>query len=515
MEVLKNFELNNKVLEDFDTLMTYHLNQVEELTIKEIFIDPKLYNIISLCINVKTLIIEGDMRVDTNKIVYNLCKPELLENIVFDSVKLPTNKVISRFTNLHTISFNNIKFSDISEFFNQIGNKDTVIALRLENVDMRKNSINICSAFENLQFLNINNVINCKFDDFSFLINNPKIERINIQNIKLSFNQINTLCKIKCRKTIDVSIDTDEKCEIENSFEINDENVAYLTVNITDLEKTIDDVNFYKINKLCIILDDNIDLNIYMKTLKKIKNNVSIAIKDILYLDLETTTKLRDRIHVECINILENEYEFNIKYTYPIDDYIILRKEFDKIQNQVVETDSEMDKFFAVYDYFKKNYKLVESSDNDDLEDAIINHNCVYNLFAVILNSSLGLLNIESKVIEGTILDNPQIVTWNQVKLDGNWYNLDLALEMQAKSNKKIKLDYILKNYLYTDVQFYKNHSPIRGEPELCNTVFENSKTNDKNANKDNDENNITKKIFNKFKNLNKSNRKGKRYATK
>ena len=74
MKVLKKFELNNKVLEDFDTLMTYHLDQVEELSIKEISINPKLYNIISLCINVKTLIIEGDLRIDTNKIVYNLWK---------------------------------------------------------------------------------------------------------------------------------------------------------------------------------------------------------------------------------------------------------------------------------------------------------------------------------------------------------------------------------------------------------------------------------------------------------
>lgn len=518
MNILKNFELNNKVLDDFDTLMTYHLDRVEELTIKEISINPKLYNIISLCINVKTLIIEGDMRVDTNKIVYNLCKPELLENIIFNSVKLPTNKIIGRFTNLHTISLSNIKFSDVNAFFNQIGNKDSVIALKLDNVDLRNNSINICSEFKNLQFLNIDNLSNCKFDDFSFLINNPKIERINIQNIKISFEHINTLCKIKCRKNIEVSIDTNEKCEIENSFEVDDENIVYLIVNITDLEKTIDNVNFYKINKLCIILDDKIDLNIYMKTLKKIKNNVSIAIKDILYLDLETTKKLRDRIHVEYINILENRYEFNVKHTYSIDEYITLREEFDKIKAEVPETNSEIEKFLTLYEYFKKNYKLVEPSDNDDLEDAIINHNFVYNSVAIILNSALGLLNIESKVIDGTILDNSQTVTWNQVKLDGKWYNLDLALDMKYRADKKIKLGYLLKNYLYTDEQFYKAHNPQRGEPELCDTVFENGKINDKSSNKGNDENeenSITKKIFNKFKNLNKSNRKGKRYATK
>ena len=44
MEELKKFELNNKILEDFDKLMTYHLDKVEEIEINEIFINPKLYN---------------------------------------------------------------------------------------------------------------------------------------------------------------------------------------------------------------------------------------------------------------------------------------------------------------------------------------------------------------------------------------------------------------------------------------------------------------------------------------
>ena len=38
MNELKKFELNNKILENFDELMTFHLNQVEELLIKEILL---------------------------------------------------------------------------------------------------------------------------------------------------------------------------------------------------------------------------------------------------------------------------------------------------------------------------------------------------------------------------------------------------------------------------------------------------------------------------------------------
>ena len=223
-------------------------------------------------------------------------------------------------------------------------------------------------------------------------------------------------------------------------------------------------------------------------------------------MNLETTKKLRDRIHVEYINILENNGEFNIKYTYDIDKYIILRENFEKIKEEISEDDTEIDKFFTVYEYFKNEYKLIKQTDTDELEDAIINHNCVYNLFAVLLNSSLGLLDVESKVIEGTIGDDNEIVKWNQVKLDGKWYNLDLALDIFNKTNKKIKLNSILKNYLFTDEQFYKTHSPQKGNPELCDTSFNNDEKEEKN---------IAKRIFSKFKNIKKINRKDEEYDTK
>ena len=114
MEELKNFELNNRVLEDFDKIMSYHLDKVENLIIKEVFTNSKLFNIISLCTKLKSLTIEGDLRVDVNKIIFNICKPELLETLILNSVKLPTTKSFTKFTNLTTISLTNITFSDVN-----------------------------------------------------------------------------------------------------------------------------------------------------------------------------------------------------------------------------------------------------------------------------------------------------------------------------------------------------------------------------------------------------------------
>ena len=90
-ETLKKFELNNAVLEDFDALMSKHLDQIEELTISEIDAKSKLLNIVGLCINVQTLIIEGDERTNTNAIIANICKPELIQNLILNGVKIPSS----------------------------------------------------------------------------------------------------------------------------------------------------------------------------------------------------------------------------------------------------------------------------------------------------------------------------------------------------------------------------------------------------------------------------------------
>ena len=56
-EVLKKFKLDNKVFDNFDDLMSKHLDSVEELTISNIQNNSKYFNIISLFTGVKTLII--------------------------------------------------------------------------------------------------------------------------------------------------------------------------------------------------------------------------------------------------------------------------------------------------------------------------------------------------------------------------------------------------------------------------------------------------------------------------
>lgn len=194
-EYLRKFELNNTVLEDFDSLMEKHLDQIEELVVSEIDPKSKLLNIVGLCINVKTLIIEGDQRTNVNSIIANICKPELLQNLILDSVKIPSNFSFKKLTNLKMISLNNIRFCSVKSCLDEIINPEKIEALNFDEVDFTKNSIEIVSKFKNLKYLNLTKVLNCKLDNLEFLDKMQKLEKINIEDNLLDFTEINNLLK--------------------------------------------------------------------------------------------------------------------------------------------------------------------------------------------------------------------------------------------------------------------------------------------------------------------------------
>ena len=66
----KKFELNTKMLENFDCIMSTKLDEIEELKITGLDKGSKLLNIISLCANVKTLIMEGDQSLNSDKPIF-------------------------------------------------------------------------------------------------------------------------------------------------------------------------------------------------------------------------------------------------------------------------------------------------------------------------------------------------------------------------------------------------------------------------------------------------------------
>ena len=472
MEKLKKLRLDNKSLEKFDELMNFHLDKIEELEINEININPKLYNLISLCTNLKQLVIKGDLRVDVNKIIFNICRPENIDTLVLESVKLPTSKVFSKFVNLSTISLNNINFSNLLVFFNNLSNPDKIIALNLTNVDFGKNPISICNKFKNLKYFNLDNLKNCVFDSFDFIFDNKNMSRFEFCNNEINFDQINILTRGSYDKKIDVNIKTSDNCDILNSLEIKNKDIS-ITINTCDLDKIIDNISLYKLTNLFIILGNETEIGKYIKKFKKVKEKVTIAIRDISYFNVEDTRKFQDRLNVDFVNVLQSPEQLKITDSiqcYTVEEYIKIREEFDKIIELVSNCSTEFDKFNELYNYFKNKITLVD--EETDIKNIFVDKKSSYNYYSLAINSCLKVLGYESKVIRGSVGEDNNLL-WNQVKINNEWYNFDIAYELKIKNNKKF-LQYVFKSNLLNDEQFYKTHSPsLESEPEICYTELQ------------------------------------------
>jgi hypothetical protein len=298
-------------------------------------------------------------------------------------------------------------------------------------------------------------------------------------------------------------VKTSSKCLISNAFSIEEDEIA-LTVNTSDLEKCVDSVPLYKLNKLFLILENDIEIEKYIRKFKKVKETVTLAIKNISYLSVENANKFRDKLDVNFVNILDGNVKElslnNLKCSYLVDDYVEIREKFDEIIESLSKHDNDLDKFNELYNYFKNNVKYDENV--DEIKSVFIKQISSYNLYAIAMNSCLNALNIESKVIGGEVnLEKGYL--WNQVKLNGEWYNFDLGEVQKSKADKK-GWHYVFKGNLLNDDAFYKNHTPLFGNPESCYTQIQEVKKELKNSVK---KISFLTKVFHKIKGIFKFNK--------
>lgn len=482
-EYLRKFELNNAVLEDFDSLMEKHLDQIEELVISEIDPKSKLLNIVGLCINIKTIIIEGDQRTNVNAIIANICKPELLQNLILDNVKVPSNFSFKKLTNLKMISLNNIRFCSVKSCLEQIVNPEKIEALNFDKVDFAKSSIEIVSKFNKLKYLNLTNVLNCKLDNLDFLDEMPNLEKINIENNLLSFKELDNLVNGKCHKEISAELVSENKNRITNALEIKENGTISITVNGSDLSKLTEAIDLGKISNVLIIDDGNCDWENNINALKKVKGKVTIAIKDVSCISVELAETLKEKLKIQNINVLDFEgvleYEKN-RFCYPIDTYIAIRQRVDELLENVDREEEELKQFLDVYKILGtalmydnileddiEEYSKVNDAKSSNLENGLLENKCIDLGFAEILKNCLAVLGIQSKIIRGTFAGMTDKHVWNQVKIMDNWYNVDLSLDSKKMSNSN-KIKSKLMYCLLSDKDFSKTHTPRGSKTEVC-----------------------------------------------
>ena len=462
---IKRFELNKSVLKDFDRLMSMNLGEVEELIVTEIDKDNKILNIISLCLNIKTLVIDGNQRIDTTAVLHNICKPNLLESIVLRNVKLPSTKSIKKLKNLKIISLSDIRFCNVAEFFEAIENPEKIEGLSLLGVDFAGCGIDILSRFENVRILNLKRLKNCRFNNLGFIMNLNNLTKIVLKDSIIKPEDLNGIIKGKFEKDVLLEIEHDVESKVKDYIEINDEEGIVLKVNTASLDTIVNKVSFYKLDNMILILDNENNIEDYLKKLKKIKNKVELQIKDFSYLTEEDATLFAERLKIDSIRILDTEGYLDYKkkkIKYSIDEYIEIRKRLNVFVNKALEYETDLERVLCVYKeiglYLEKDYNVEKAETDITMLLNILKEAKTFKEgFAEVLQNVLAILNIESNYIKGTSYGEEHL--WNQVCIDGIWYNLDLEKDKDAISKKGIFRGRV-EHCLVSDEVFLKTHLP-------------------------------------------------------
>ena len=462
---IKRFELNKAALKDFDTLMSMNLGEVEELIVTELDKDMKILNIISLCLNVKTLVIEGNPRMDVNAILTNICKPNKVTSIVIRNVKLPNEKVMKKFTNLRIISISDIRFSNIGAFINSVANPERVEGISFIGVDFAGLDIDVLKVFKNVKILNLKRLNNCRFANLCFIKELEKLTKITLKDSIIKAEDLNGIKKGKFEKDVLLEIENEVDSAVKDYIQINDEDGISIKVNSASLDTIVNKVSFYKLDKLILIVDNENNIDEYIKKLKKIKNKIDLEVKDFSYISAKDAQVFSERLKINTINILDEEKFLDYRKTknrYTIEEYIEIKNILDKFVNKALEYETELEQFLCAYReiglYLEKDYN-VETAEKDVsvLLNMLTERKTFRQGYAEVLQNVLATLGIEACYVKGTVDGESHL--WNKVCIDGVWYNVDLEQDKDAISKKGIfggRVEYCL----VSDEMFLKTHTP-------------------------------------------------------
>jgi len=457
-ENLRKFELNKSILQDFDALMSLRLDFVEELIVTEIDDENKLLNIVGLCINVKTLVVKGDYRIKIDSILANICKPELLTSLIVDNVKLPTN--VKKLVSLQNILLNNVKFSNVGNFLQDIPKPEKITQISLCNVDFGKNSIEILKRFKSLEFIYLDRINDCEFNSLKFLSENKNLQKVVIKNNHIGIKEANTLVSTECKKNVLVRIGE------KDILEINENNDCSITVSTDNLKCVTQKMNLCKIDTIKIIINEENNIMANIKNLKKLRKGITISVENISDLDINELEEIKNNVSVNRIYIRDEIGE----KTYPVNSYINIRNEIDNMIKDIDNDLTEAEKFLKVYRILGENIEVddlmeVAKTDITKLENALKEKLCTSMMFARILKYCLDCLKIESKVIGGYHKDYDDYYMWNQVRIEDKWYNVDIV-EDSAYIAKQGIFNSRVKNCLIEDEIFYKTHTTTNKNAE-------------------------------------------------
>lgn len=200
----------------------------------------------------------------------------------------------------------------------------------------------------------------------------------------------------------------------------------------------------------------------------------------------EELRAIAEKIDIKSVHIQEDGDPVEEKDCYLVEKYCMIKDKIDSILKGLGDSESELDKFMKIYTYLGESisYEFTDDGEPSDrietcnLEGGLLEGKSICEGYSKILRQVLRASGIDCKYLVGMdyYLEGARPIDdnhgWNQVKIDGKWYNCDLTWDSIRIQDKR-PLEYCLKSD--EDFTFHITKSP---EKEKCDESYDIVKVN-------------------------------------
>ena len=142
---------------------------------------------------------------------------------------------------------------------------------------------------------------------------------------------------------------------------------------------------------------------------------------------------------------------------------------------------SEFEKALTIHDWLTFNLDYDHSYTNYHAEETLKTGKCVCQGYAECFELMAELAGLEASIVGGNAVNSTgkrESHAWNQVKIDGEWYNVDVTWDDPSNGADKTPDDHSGNSYKYflvSKTQLEENHTAtdyFEGE-KVCNTTYD------------------------------------------
>lgn len=337
---------------------------------------------------------------------------------------------------------------------------------------------------------------NCKIQNDTRIYINAQHRNISIQEIKKmkdiilrSNNDVIIVLKNYNKSYLDtirnlIKMSKKEKhvvLDSENESEYSD--IQYLindNSNIVVSIKNEKEFNYHfkkANNKIFFSIDYNILLNKLPK-LKANKNyNIILKISDLSKCSVDTILSIGKDIRLYGIEVKWSNIKGScMRHLYSVSEYINILTKLNSFSKNIDKYKSEYYKFIQAYYLIGRNIQFdfdddgepSRISDSHSLRGGVLKGKAVCEGYSESLSQLLNILNIENKCVTGVDRNcsNGSMHVWNQVKINGNWYNCDITNDsVNIRENRQVDM------CLLSDKDFFL-YKAISDNAEVCEKTW-------------------------------------------